>query len=234
MHIINRALIWTRIHGTEEAFISGDNNFFYPYIVLHYRIKDIFKYLYMHSDPNALLNDVGHQVATGLFSKETFYDIATTHRRRLKADMTTELQRKLDAMQCGIELLAVHFKDIHPPISIADSFERVIAGFQEKKKVVNGAIGYTNRVIPDARGEAGKRIEESRSYILDRSKKAEGSATRFALSLPGTALEKKVAMSRIHFQTLREALKEKPKIIIDPNSGEPELWRWIDPNSEEF
>ncbi len=220
----NHALIWTRSHGTEEAFISGDNNFFYPYIVLHYRINDIFKYLYTHSDPKALISEAGHQIATKLFSKETFYNIATTHRKRLKKDMTTELQRKLDAMQCGIELLAVNFKDIHPPISIADSFERVIAGFQEKKKFINDALGYKNKVIPDARGDAEKRTEKSRSYIIDRTKKAEGSTTRFILLLPETALEKQVTMTRIHLQTLKNVLKDKKKIIIEPGSGEHEVW----------
>jgi len=39
------ALLWTRSHGTEEPFISGDNNYFYPYIVLHYRVRDITLYL---------------------------------------------------------------------------------------------------------------------------------------------------------------------------------------------
>lgn len=220
----NRALIWARRHGTEEAFISGDNNFFYPYIVLHYRINNMFHYVYRHKNPKLLINEIGHQLATRLFSQDSFYDIATTHRRQLEQKMLTELQRRMDEIKCGIELLSVNFKDIHPPIFVADSFEKVIAGFQEKKKVINEALGYRNKVVPDSRGNAQKMLEESHSYITDRILKAEGEAARFALSLPGTRDEKKITMRRIHLHTIRDVLKVNKKIVIDPDLGEPDVW----------
>ncbi len=224
----NRALIWSRKHGTEEPFLSGDNNFFYPYIVLHYRIKNVFQYLYENIDPRMLVNEVGHQVATALFVKETFYDIATTHRKRIEEEMLTLLQSSLDKLESGIELLSVNFKDIHPPISVADSFERVIAGYQEKQNIINDALSYKNNIVPESRGKAIKKLETARSYIIDREKRAEGKATRFNLSLPASGIEKEVAMYRIHLQTLKDVLKEKTKIVIDPTAGEPEIWMDFD------
>ena len=41
----NFALLWTRPHGEEMHFLGGDNNFFNPYIVLHYRVNNIFDFL---------------------------------------------------------------------------------------------------------------------------------------------------------------------------------------------
>ena len=218
-----QALIWTRMHGTEEAFLSGDNNFFYPYIVLHYRVKDIFQYLYKNTEPERLLNEVGHQVATSLFARETFYDIATARRKLLEQNMRVRLQVSLDEFKSGIEILAVNFKDIHPPMSVADAFEGVVAGYQEKQKIINEALGYKNNVVPESRGKAAEQCEAALSYIVERSKKAEGKAARFSLSLPG-AREKNVAMSRIYLQTLQNVLKEKTKFVIDPRVGVPEVW----------
>jgi len=219
-----RALIWTRKHGTEEPFLSGDNNFFYPYIVLHYRIKNIFQYLYKNADAKVLVKEVAHRVATVLFAHETFYNIAATHRKRLELEVLNKLQKNLDELESGIELLAVNLKDIHPPISIADSFERVIAGYQEKQRIINDALGYQNKVLPESRGKAVRELEEAGSYIIDRKKKAEGNATRFILSLPRYKQEKQIAMSRIYLQTIQEILREKTKIVVEPGSGEPELW----------
>ena len=138
----------------------------------------------MHQDTDLLINEVGHQVATHLFSRESFYDIATTHRRSLETKMTSKIQHKLDELQPGVELLSVNFKDVHPLISVADSYEEVIAGFQEKKKFINDALGYHNKIIPESRGDVHKLLEESRSYIIDRTRKAEGAAKRFSLSVP--------------------------------------------------
>lgn len=221
---IQKALLWTRRHGAEEPFLSGDNNFFYPYIVLHYRIKDVFQYLYKNTDPKKLVDEAGHRVATHLFAQEKFYDIASTERKRLEQDMLASLQTCLDELESGIELLTVNFKDIHPPIFVADSFEKVIAGYQEKQKIINDALGYKNNVLPESRGMAAKEMEAARSYITDRKKKAEGKSMRFVVSLPGSKREREVAMSRIHLQTIKEVLKEKRKIVIDPRAGMVEIW----------
>lgn len=220
----SKALLWTRSHGTEEAFLSGDNNLFYPYIVLHYRVKNLFQYLYKNIDPKKLVNEAGHRVATDLFARETFYNIASTERKRLEKDMLTGLQACLDELESGIEMLTVGFKDIHPPISVADSFERVIAGYQEKQKIINDALGYQNNVVPESRGRAAAKQEAARSYITDRQKRAKGKSTRFVMSVPTSKQEKDVAMSRIYLQTMKDVLKDKRKIVIDPRVGMPEIW----------
>jgi len=219
-----RALIWTRKHGTEEPFLSGDNNFFYPYIVLHYRIKNIFQYLYKNTDTKVLVNEVAHRVAMVLFAKEAFYNIAAMHRKRLELEILNKLQENLNELESGIELLSVNLKDIHPPISIADSFERVIAGYQEKQRIINDALGYQNKVLPESRGKAVRELEAAGSSIIDRKKKAEGNAARFSLSLPRYKQEKQITMSRIYLKTMQEILREKTKIVVEPGSGEPEIW----------
>ena len=218
------ALIWTRKHGTEEPFLSGDNNFFYPYIVLHYRIKNIFNYLYENTDPETLLNEIAHRIVTIIFAKEEFYNIAATGRKGLEKEIYTRLQEEMDTLESGIELLAVSLKDIHPPISIADSFERVIAGHQEKQRIINDALGYKNKALPESRGRAVKELEAAKSYIIEREKKAEGNATRFKLSLPKDNRGKQITMSRIYLQTMQEILRENKIIVVEPGSGQPELW----------
>ncbi len=219
-----KALLWTRTHGAEEAFLSGDNNFFYPYIVLHYRIDNIFDFLYSTNDPDVLISEVAHRVATSLFAGEAFYTIAATHRNDLKQRLFERLQAELDGLQSGVELLAANFKDIHPPIFVADAFERVIAGYQEKQKIINDALGYCNNVLPQSRGTAASRLEAAQAYITDRVKTAHGESVRFRLSLPESRQQKNLAMSRIYLQTVRDVLKEKSNIVVDPGSGEPELW----------
>ncbi|MCK4825700.1 hypothetical protein KA005_58675, partial [bacterium] len=171
-----------------------------------------------------LVNEAAHRTATVLFAREEFYNIAATHRKRLELEILKRLQEILDELESGVELLSVNLKDIHPPISIADSFEKVIAGYQEKQRGINDALGYQNKVLPESRGKAVRELETAKSYIIDRKKRAEGSATRFRLSLPRYSQEKQITMSRIYLQTIQEILREKTKIVVEPGSGVPELW----------
>ncbi len=223
-----RALLWTRRHGTEEAFLSGDNNFFYPYIVFHYRIKDIYRYLYYNTDPERLLSEIGHQEVTKLVAGDTFYNIATSHRRRLQQQIFQRVQQSLDSFSSGIELLSVNFRDIHPPISVADAFERVIAGYQEKQQMIDDAAGYRNSALPESRGSAEQKIQGAQSALIKRKAAAAGNAQRLELALPASRLEKDVAMYRIYLQTIQDALAGKPLILIDPDAGTPAIWTDFD------
>ncbi len=223
------ALLWTRKHGTEEPFLSGDNNFFYPYIVLHYRVKDLFRFLYGQTDPEGLLRETAYRIATHLFAREAYYRIAASDRQALEEALRGELQATLDGLGSGLELVTVNFKDIHPPIPVADAFEKVIAGFQEKQRIINEALGYRNSVKPAARGSASARREAAEGYILDRRKRAEGDAARFLLRLPTNRREREIALSLLYLDTLSEGLRGKKKILVDPGAGVPDLWLHLEP-----
>ena len=228
------ALIWTVQHGNQETFLTGDNNFFYPYIILHYRIKDVSAYLYNHCDPRQLLNEIGHQSAVSLFAGHAFYDIATAGRDMLQERMKQEVQKRLDLHESGIELVSVNFKDIHPPISIAKSFEQVIAAFQTKQKEINQAVGYANQVFPQSRANAQKEIEEAAGYSAQRLSEAQGRAKRFEMQLPATQVQRQISKEQIYRDTMKAALQTATKIIVDPRAGTPDIWMDFDMNASPF
>ena len=218
------ALIWTKEHGTEEAFLSADNSFFYPYVVLHYRIKDIFAYRYHNEDPQRLLDNIAHDVMAKIFAGKEFYEIVTLYRKQLVDELVQRLQSKLDKMSSGLEIVSVNLKDIHPPIFIADSFEEVIVAYQEKEMIINQAYAYQFESLPQARSEAEKQAKEAESYVFDKIKKAEGEGKRFSLQLMAYDHSPSLLNQWMYYDCLRQALQESRKIIIDPNCGVPELW----------
>ncbi len=218
------ALLWTKKHGTETAFISGDNNFFYPYLVIHYRIKDVFKYRYNHIDPEILLDSAASRVITNIFSRKAFYEIVTSYRKQFELDIARIIQNKLDTLNSGLEIINVNMKDVHPPIFISSSFEEVIAAYQKKEELINQALGYKNESMPRARGAQAKLLKGAQSYVIDKTKRANGEASRFIMQLEGYQKSRDIITRKIYFDFLKEALSKNQKIIVDPSSGFPEIW----------
>jgi membrane protease subunit HflK len=218
------ALLWTKKHGTETAFISGDNNFFYPYLVIHYRIKDVFKYRYNHIDPEILLDSATSRVITNIFSRKAFYEIVTFYRKQFELDTARTIQNKLDTLNSGLEIINVNMKDVHPPIFISSSFEEVIAAYQKKEELINKALGYKNESMPRARGTGAKLLKGAQSYVIDKTKRANGETLRFAMQLEEYNKSRAVTAKKIYFDFIKEALSNNQKIIVDPSSGFPEIW----------
>ena len=218
------ALLWAGEHGTGEPFLSGDNNYFHPYLILHYRIKNVFDFTLLHKDPEEALNSITHRIITRLFAVNTFYDIATRLRSRLIAEIQTQVQQEIDRMKMGIEILSVNMKDTHPPIFIADSFEKVIAAFQEKQQIINTAYGYRNEKLPEARKEAVHRISKAKAYNVEKKCYTSGDASRFLQKLESWGKHTHINRRSFYLKAMKEALPNKRLIIIDPQAGNPQIW----------
>ena len=217
-------LLWTKKHGIEEPFISGDQNFVYPYVSIHYRIKDVQMYIYEHSQPVKLMEELSYQSLTRLLAIHTFDHITGSHRGSIVKNMQEMLKNQLDHFNTGIHVLSVHFKDVHPPISVADAFERVVASYQYKQNQVNRALGYENSVVPDARGEASKILSEAHTYQLERQQFARSSANQFLAIYPDTKEKKDIVKNQVYYKNMNECLINRPLIVIDAALDPPDYW----------
>jgi len=218
------ALLWTREHGTEEPFLSGDNNFFFPYLVLHYRVSDVFDFALGHANPEEMLDSLAFSLISTKFAGLSFDTIVGEQRGKLEEEIREEVQAQLDELEVGLEILGVFFRDVHPPISIADAFEQVIAARQEKQELIDTAFGYRNRRLPETRGEAVRSVEGAHAYGLDRVRRAEGDGERFRSRVVRHPPARRVTARRLYLETMTTTLERAAIVLIDPDSGSPTLF----------
>ena len=219
-----KPLIWGSEHGEEVYFISGDNNFFNPYIIVHYRIKDLYKYYYNISNPKSLIEDIAYKTLQNIFTTKSFFQIATTFRKEMELIVEKALQKELDEINTGLEIVGVNVKDIHPPTKISDAFEEVIASYQKKEELINLALEYRNSEIPSARGTAYHNISNAKAYVTEEILKSKGATVGYQSKLESYKQAKSIIRKVLYFNHIAATLKNNKKIIIDPKTGEPDLY----------
>ena len=219
-----KPLIWGIAHGEEIHFLSGDNNFFNPYIVIHYRIKDLYKYYYNIHNPKDLLENISYKILQNIFTTKSFYQIAITYRKEVEATVEKALQKELDEINTGLEVVGVNIKDIHPPISISDAFEEVIASYQKKMETINLAYEYQNEEIPTSRREAYNNISDANAYVQEEILKSKGEVVGFQSKFKSYKSNKSIVRKILYYNHIVSVLKEKKKILIDPRMGETDLY----------
>jgi len=218
------ALIWTWEHGTEVPFISGDDNYFYPYLVVHYRIGNLSSYLYRYADPDLLLKSIAYNHVTKLFSTKSFYEIVLAYRPKFVVELTARIQAELERLQVGIDIVSIHLKDIHPPISVSQSFEGVIASLQEKEEMINKALGNASDYVLESEGEAFRLVKDAEAYATEVRVRSTGDAGLFLLRIPEDPASQAINRRRLYLDAVQEALSRRDMILYDPRAGTSELW----------
>ena len=82
-------------------------------------------------------------------------------RQEIQLKAKTQLQELLNEYEAGVEIRDVQLLSVDPPAEVIDAFNDVQRARQDKERLVNEANSYANKIVPNARGEAAKLVEEA-------------------------------------------------------------------------
>jgi len=219
-----KALLWAREHGEEIHFLAGDNNFFNPYVVIHYRIKNPHDYLYQQVQPEELLKQVTYRVLTHAYTMESFYTLAIYSRGPWMDEVKKRIQANIDGLRSGLEVTDLFLKDFHPPLRIAGSFEAVIAARQVKQERINRAMGYSGTALPAAQAKAYGQLAEANTFVTEKTKRAEGESQNFILRTGQYNKSPRILGRILYLDCMVKALENNDKILLSPRAGVSDLW----------
>lgn len=215
------AMIWSKEHGDNQTFISADNNLFLPYVIIHYRIKDIHQYYLNNRNetPEKLIGSLAYRLLTQVFVSTSFYDLILNDRDSWVNNCHKRLQQESDKLKTGIEITEICVKDLHPPTSLAGAYEEVVAARQFREKFLNDAQRQVVNLLTRERMQALKTVNEAKSYVVDKKSLAQGEAQNYLLRYSGYQHGGGVMKDLLLLQTAEKTLKGKELILVDPKSG---------------
>jgi regulator of protease activity HflC (stomatin/prohibitin superfamily) len=224
------AMIWTIEHGDNQTFISGDDNLFLPYIVIHYKIKNLGDYYLTHrSDtPEKILISSSYRLLSRTFAGMSFYDLILSVREQWTVSCKELLQKELDRLRTGLEIVDFCLKDLHPPIALAGSYEDVVAAHQIRETYLNDAERQVNDLLSQERIKAMKSVSDAKSYVIEKENLAKGEAKNYLLRYSGYRAGGKIMKNLLLLKTAEKTLSGKKIYIVDPNSGIDEKLLYIE------
>ncbi len=137
-------------------------------IPIHYRIKDLYTYIYGHDDPGKLLEAICYQelarfaasarveVDEAGSGEVAFESLFGAGRTVAKAILTKRVQAAAEEQGLGIELVYLGVHGIHPPPEVAPDYEAVIGAVQKRQALVLQAEAERNRTLTNLMGSVSK------------------------------------------------------------------------------
>ncbi len=129
-------------------------------IPVQYRIRDLYAYVYRHSQPDKLLEDICYRELTRFAASATIeaedtagsderaeVNLLSAGRARAKEVLAKRIQDAADQEGLGIELVFVGVQGIHPPPEVAPDYEAVAAAVQQRQALVLQAEADWNKTL---------------------------------------------------------------------------------------
>jgi len=130
---------------------------------VQYRIKDLLAYVYGHSNPGRLLEDICYRELARLASTANIevegggeQNLLGGGRTRAKQILTERIQQAADAEGLGVEIVFVGLQGIHPPVEVVPGFQAVVGAVQGKQALVLAAEAERNRNLTKLAGSVAR------------------------------------------------------------------------------
>jgi membrane protease subunit HflK len=214
-------LLWNEKHVEgEKNLLVGNGEALSPSVFILYRISDPVAYARTTTNPETALFDLAERKLLHVMGSRESFSVMIQDREPIASALHVALQKELDALRLGIEVVFVGLKDVHPPVEVAPAYQEVISAEEQKEFLVDVARAKRARTLPAARAEATKLIVKAQANYTDRVSQAEGAAARFI----ALAAEDKAASDLLRTQMRLKAIEislSKPNktIIAIPASG---------------
>jgi len=169
--VIREPLLWGRTHFQEEFSIivagrssdAGSAEGAVPVSLLkanvpvQYRVKDLYSYLYKHSEPERLLEAICYgELARFAASARVEVDdqdqlgglresLLGAGRTEAKKVLTGNIQKAADQAALGVEIVFLGLQGLHPPPEVAADYQKVVGAVQKKHALILQAQAQRNK-----------------------------------------------------------------------------------------
>jgi len=198
----------------DEPVARNDFDMLVVAFIVHYRIVDIEKYGYDYKNPRTLLEAVCNRHVVLFCAESNIENLLGPGRHETSDTLKGLIQKQVNDYGLGVKITFVGLESVHPPIKVAESFEKVVAALQEKQAKVLRAYGESNKTIAVAQGQSAVRKYRAEAYASERSQLARAGAERFAQQLEAYRKGRNVYLWREYLSVLDEMLPTMRKYII--------------------
>lgn len=205
----------------ESLMLTGDRNIVNIDFEVQWKI-DAGKpqeYLFNIRDPETTVRAVAESAMREVIGRNKLEEILTTAQSTIADDTQKIMQQILDEYKAGIEIIAVNLSRPDVPQPVIDEFQDVKRAEQDKATAESVAEGYSNDILPRAKGEAVKMVQDAEAYKNRVIAEAKGDVSRFGSVYEQYRLAKDVTKKRMYLETMEQVLKGMPKVIVEQKAG---------------
>ncbi|MGO1118216.1 FtsH protease activity modulator HflK [Rhodovibrionaceae bacterium A322] len=198
----------------ESLMLTGDQNIIDIDFTVIWKIRDAGRYLFNIRNPEGTVKITAESAMREIIGQTDIQRALTESRQTIEIETRDLLQKVLDEYEAGIEITQVQLQQVQPPAPVKASFDDVQAALQDRDRARNLAEAYRNDILPRARGNAQRVIQEAEGYKEQKLNEAQGEAQRFLKVYEAYRSSPDLTRERMYLETMEQVLQRTDKVIM--------------------
>ncbi len=212
----------------EALMLTEDENIIDIQFAVQYRVKSASDYLFNTADPDESVKMAAETAIREVVGRSKMDFVLYEGREQVALSTAQVVQDILDKYGTGILVSSVTVQGVQPPEQVQAAFDDAVKAGQDRERLKNDGQAYANDVIPRARGNAARLIEESNGYRERVVAQAEGDTSRFKAILAEHDKAPKVTRERLYLETMQEIYSNVSKVLVDTKNNSQLLYLPLD------
>lgn len=185
-------------------------------------------YLFQTVSPDEAVRQAAETAMREIVGKQSMNKILYESRTQAAIDVRQLMQNILDRYRTGIEVITVAIQNVQPPEQVQAAFEDAIKAGQDNERQKNEGHAYASKVIPEARGQASRILQDAEGYKAAVVGQAKGAAERFVSIEKEYANAPAITRERMYISTLEEVYSNASKVMLDTQGSNNMMYLPID------
>lgn len=203
----------------ESLMLTGDENILDLDFTVRWKIADARAYLFNVKNVPDTIKNVSESAMREVIGSRPIDDALTGNKQEVQTAALTLIQSVLDEYKAGVLVTGLELQEVNPPKAVIDAFRDIQAARADAERAVNEAMGYSNDIIPRARGEVSQILQDAEAYKSSKVAEATGAAMRFTSQLQEYRKAKNVTEKRMYLETMQKVLQNTNKVVVTGDSG---------------
>jgi membrane protease subunit HflK len=210
----------------ESLMLTGDENIIDVNFTVQWQIKDASAFLFnvdrltdADGGGTSTIRAVAESAMREIVGQSQFERILTQDRELVQVQVRDLMQKTLDEYKAGVTITQVAIQKADPPGEVISAYRDVQAARADQERKRNEAEGYSNTIIPQARGDAAHIVQDAEAYKQQVIAEASGQAKRFSAIYEEYRKSPEITRRRMYLETMAGILGPMNKVIVDEGAA---------------
>ena len=177
--------VWTQTHGSEEyeLLLGGGEELVSINLCIEYKISDLNAYLVNCARPEAILEASAYELVADKTIITDLNTLLSIDREKFASEFMSDLTEKISIRNTGLEIVSVVLESIHPPLGIADIYQRLVSAEIEAATRIMNAEAYAAVRLLEAETQLNSVVSYATAEQLAKIAEAEAEVAEFMASV---------------------------------------------------